>query len=349
MYYYWLLFAVFAFCAALAPGQLAKGRTTNGLLLAALTIVMALMIGLRYEVGADWNVYEIMFTDAGRASFQRMLRLGDPGYQTLNWIISQLHGTVTQVNIVCALVFCWGLLRLARQQPEPWLAMVVAIPYLVVVVAMGYTRQAVAIGILMAGLAGLQRGMSTLRFAAYVAAAALFHKTAVFVLPLVIFAGSRTIFLNLIVGAALCVLFYNLFLEQSVGLYVSNYLDSGYSSQGAAIRVALCVVPALLFLLRSRDFGLAPRERTIWRYFSIAALVAPVALVLSPSSTAVDRIALYLLPLQVVVFSRLPRAYRLHGLGRLLVILYSAAILFGWLTFATHARYWIPYQITPLV
>jgi hypothetical protein len=346
---YWLLFASFAFCAALAPGQRAQGRSANGMLLAVLTIAMALMIGLRYEVGADWNVYERIFTEAGRASFQRMLRLGDPGYQTLNWVVSQRHGSITQVNLICGLIFCWGLQRLARQQPEPWLAMVVAIPYLVVVVGMGYTRQAVAIGILMAGLAALQRGASPLRFAAYVAVAALFHKTAVFVLPLVIFAGSRTIWLNLMVGAALCILFYNLFLEQSVGLYVSNYLDSGYSSQGAAIRVALCVVPAILFLVRSRDFGLAPRERTIWRYFSMAALVAPVALGLSPSSTAVDRLALYLLPLQLVVFSRLPRAYRLHGLGRLLVILYSAAILFGWLTFATHARYWIPYQITPLL
>ena len=349
MTYYWLLFSIFAFCAALAPGQQAKGRATNGMLLALLTIGMALMIGLRYEVGADWNVYQRMFTDAGRASFSRMLRLGDPGYQTLNWVVSQLHGTVTQVNVVCGLIFCWGLLRLARQQPEPWLAMVVAIPYLVVVVAMGYTRQAVAIGILMAGLAALQRGASSLRFAGYVAVAALFHKTAVFVLPLVIFAGARTVWLNLIVGGALCILFYNLFLEQTVGLYVSNYIESGYSSQGAAIRVALCVVPAVLFLIRSREFGLAQRERTVWRYFSMAALVAPVALALSPSSTAVDRIALYLLPLQVVVFSRLPRAYNLHGFGRFLVILYSAAILFGWLTFATHARYWIPYQITPLL
>lgn len=349
MTYYFALFGLFALGAALAPGQRRSGHRHDLHVLSFLTVLMALMIGLRYEVGADWTVYERMFTDASRASFERMLRLGDLGYQTLNWVVSQLHGTVTQVNVICGLIFCWGLLRLARQQPEPWLAMVVAIPYLVVVVAMGYTRQAVAIGILMAGLAALQRGVSPMRFAVYVAVAALFHKTAVFVLPLVIFAGSRTIWLNLIVGLALCILFYNFFLEQAVGRYVTNYLDSGYSSQGAAIRVALCVVPAVLYLIRSGEFGLAPRERTIWRYFSFAALMAPAALALSPSSTAVDRVALYLLPLQLVVFSRLPRAYGMHGLGTFLVISYSGIILFGWLTFATHARYWIPYQIVPLL
>ena len=344
---YWLLCAIFAVGAVLAPSKRTDVGQSSGLLLGFFCLVMVLMIGLRYQVGADWDVYQWIFLEAGRAPFERMLRFGDPGYQFLNWAVSQLDGDIWHVNIVCALIFCGGLLRLARQQPEPWLAIVVAIPYLVVVVAMGYTRQAVAIGILMIGLAGLQRGASTLQFAAYVAVAALFHKTAVFVLPLVIFAGGRTFLLNLIAGIALCILFYNLFLEKSVNLLVRNYLDSGYSSQGAAIRVGLSLIPAVLYLVRASQFGLARRERTVWRHFSIVALIAPLALVLSPSSTAVDRLALYLLPLQVVVLSRVPRAYRLSSMGTFLVIVYSAIILFGWLTFATHARYWVPYRLYP--
>ena len=32
----------------------------------------------------------------------------------------------------------------------------------------------------------------------------------------------------------------------------------------------------------------------------------------------------------------------------ILVVLYSLAIEFVWLNFATHARYWIPYQVYPL-
>lgn len=56
-------------------------------------------------------------------------------------------------------------MRFARSQPDPWLAVLVAVPYLVIVVAMGYSRQAVAIGILLAGLGRLERGGSTLHFA----------------------------------------------------------------------------------------------------------------------------------------------------------------------------------------
>ena len=76
-------------------------------------------------------------------------------------------------------------MRFAEAQQRPWLAMVVAIPYLVIVVAIGYTRQGVGDRLIMAGLASYTRKGSVLRFAAYVAIAATFHKTAVVALPLV--------------------------------------------------------------------------------------------------------------------------------------------------------------------
>jgi hypothetical protein len=344
---YWLLFGIFAAGAILGPRDRGLVGGGAGPLLALAAIFMALMIGLRYEVGADWSTYQWLFTVAGRASLDRVLGMGDPGYQLLNWVVRQVGGAIWQVNLICALIFCWGLLRLAQAQPQPWLAMVVAVPYLVTVVSMGYTRQGVAIGILMAGLAAIQRGSSTLRFAAYVAAAALFHKTAIAVLPLVIFAGRRNFILNVLLGAALCFLFYNFFLERALGAYVRNYVDAGYSSQGAAIRIALNFIPGVLFLIKQGSFDFDDRERKVYRFFSYAALAFPVALAFSPSSTAIDRLALYVLPLQVVVLSGAPRAYRLPGFGTVLVVLYSAAILFVWLTFAKHAEYWLPYQVYP--
>jgi hypothetical protein len=348
MFPYWLLFGMFAVGATLGPRDRAHAGGGGGPLLAFCAIVMALMIGLRYEVGADWDQYERLFTVAGRANLERLMLRGDPGYQILNWTVRQLGGEIWQVNLLCALIFCWGLLRLAQSQPQPWLAMVVAIPYLVTVVSMGYTRQAVAIGILMAGLASIHRGGSILRYAGYVAVAALFHKTAVVALPLVVFSGRRNFILNLLLGASLSVLFYNLFLESSVDNLLRNYIDAGYSSQGAATRIALNFIPAFLYLLKQQAFGFDDRERKVYRYFSYAAVFFPIALILSPSSTAIDRLALYVLPLQLVILSRVPMAYRLPGFGTFLVIAYSALILFGWLSFAKHADYWLPYQLYPI-
>ena len=318
------------------------------MLLMAGAIAITLAIGLRYEVGADWLTYKFLFSYARYADLWRALRIGDPGYQIVNWAVQRLGGEIYWVNLICGTIFTWGLYRFARAQPEPWLAIVVAIPYLVVVVAMGYTRQAVAIGIMMGGLAAIERGASVLRFAAYAAAAALFHKTAVVVIPLVILAGERNRLLNAIAGAAAFYLLYDIFLAESVEGFVHTYIQREYSSQGAMIRVAMIVLPAILFLFRQDSFEFMGEEKRLWRNFSWAALVLLLFLLVTPSSTAVDRIALYILPLQIAIMARLNIAYVSHDLGKVVVISYAALVLFVWLNFAVHAAYWVPYRFYPI-
>ena len=344
---YWLLLAFFVFGAALSnTSETGRQPSLAPMLLGALAI--AVMIGFRYEVGADWRTYELLFKFAGYFDLARVIEIGDPGYQLINWLIERLGGGLWAVNLICATVFSWGLLRFARAQADPWLALVVAIPYLVIVVGMGYTRQAVAIGIIMAGLASLQRGASLARFAIYVTIAALFHRTAVAVFPLVVFAADRNRLLNLLAGIAASILLYDLFLADSVDQFVSNYIEAQYSSQGAAIRVAMNLVPATIFLAAKKRFRYLPREENIWRNYSLAAWLFLALLLVLPSSTAVDRLALYIIPLQLAILSRLPRAFNSPALLRLAVIAYSALVLFIWLNFARHAEYWLPYQFFPI-
>jgi len=344
---YWLLLGYFAAGALVNRGQLPGGRP-GAWPLALGSLLIALAIGLRYKVGADWETYKFLFSYAGYADLARVVAIGDPGYQLLNLAVQRIGAEIWVVNLVCGAIFAFGLFRFARAQPDPWLAFVVAIPYLVVVVAMGYTRQAVAIGIVMAGLASLERGASILRFALYVAAAALFHKTAVLVLPLVIFASQRSRFLNLLAGIAGSILLYDIFLSSSVEGFVRNYIQTEYSSQGAAIRIVMNLVPAIVLLLFRRRLQLSPTEMRIWTYFSLAAIAMPVALIFLPSTTVVDRLSLYLIPLQLAVLPRVAYLFKGQNLGRFLIVLYAALVLFVWLNFAIHAEYWLPYQIYPV-
>ena len=99
-------------------------------------VIVWLLIGLRYKVGADWETYRFLFSYAGYAKLGRALAVGDPGYQFINWAVQQVGGELWQVNLLCGLIFTWGLYRFARAQPDPWLCIAVAIPYLVIVVAM---------------------------------------------------------------------------------------------------------------------------------------------------------------------------------------------------------------------
>lgn len=324
------------------PDEHGAGREL-GLMLVFGAVLMAVMIGTRFRVGGDWDTYTSYWDYAAGATLSDMLAFGDPAYQFLNWAGQQLGLDIWSVNLVCAALFSAGLVRFARTQPLPWLTVVVAIPYLVMVVAMGYTRQAVAIGLLLAGLASLFRGGSLLKFGVLVVLAALFHKTAVLALPLIIFSRKRDRLLTLVGGLMLFYALYTALLADNVDQLVTSYIDAGYQSSGAAIRVGLSLIPAVLFLLSPERFAFDDLQRGFFRLSSWVTIGLLVALLTTPSSTAVDRIALYMFPLQLAVMSRLPIAYP-NVANRFVVVCYALAIQLVWLNYAEFAYKWLPYR-----
>ena len=349
---YWLLFFLVAVRAStsLRPALTSSSRLPAPWRL--MFTVLVLMIGLRHEVGGDWATYANHVIEAGHQSLPEALRKGDPAYSLLNWMAAKSGLGPYFVNTVCATLFAWGLVVFCRAQPRPWLALVVAVPYLVTVVAMGYTRQGTAIGLAMLGLVALS-DRKLLRFVVFVGLAATFHKSAVILMPLAVLAGTRKKLWTAFWVGLSSVLFYLLLLQDSVDALTESYIGTQYDSSGAAIRIAMNAVPAALFLWFRRRFVMPVADRIFWTWMSLGALAFIGLLVVSPSSTAVDRVALYWIPLQLFVLSRLPDALgKPNGRNGILVrwvVAYGAAVLLVWLMFATHAQYWLPYQFYPLV
>ncbi len=312
---------------------------------------LALLIGLRHEVGGDWFNYTLHIETAQLDPWAYAATWNDPAFAALT-ALGALWGGDYLVNAVCAVAFSCGLAVFCRAQPHPWLAFTVAVPYLVIVVAMGYTRQGVAIGLAMAGITALTRGRLW-AFLAYIASAALFHKTAVVLFGLALFSGTGPLWARFVVLPALAAIVFAGLLADSVGSLYVNYVQAAYDSAGAAIRVTMNALPAAVFLLLRKRFKLAPSEQRFWTLLSITALLTVPVLMVSPSSTAVDRLALYWIPIQLFVWSRLPLALaRFPSEFRLLtacVILYSLAVLLVWLLFAHHSFAWLPYRFYPLV
>lgn len=349
MFPYWLLFTVCAFGASqFRPSPAA--RLQGGPLFVLAGIIIALMIGLRFEVGGDWINYESIFQFFNYSDLAFALTAPDPGFNLLNLVVNELGIGSWGVNFVCGAIFTWGLVRFAQRQPNPWLVLVVAVPYLIIVVAMGYTRQAVAIGFILLGLTTLQSG-SLIRFGMCIALAATFHKTSVIILPLVAMSVARQRIHFAALMAVLAAMLYYMFLNSAMDRLVTVYVEAEYESEGAGIRVAMNLVPAALFILYSKRFGFEESERKLWLFFSYASFGALALLYFLASSTVVDRLALYLIPLQLAVLSRLPFAFPDKGRANrqlvLFVVAYSALIQFVWLNYATHASYWIPYQLYP--
>jgi len=301
MIVYWLLFSYFAI------GSLITRKLTplnkSPLLLFGL-IITCVLIGFRYKVGGDWYTYEYFFTFRGGG--MRAPPPEDPAYEFINWLIQQTPFEIWAVNLICALVFTWGLARFCLAQPQPWLSLLVAIPYMVIVVAMGYTRQAVALGILMAGLATVSKGASAVRFSIYTAGAALFHRTAVMMLPIVALGSGRNRTVNVLVGIACMVLLYDIFLGNGLDRFIHNYINAEYASSGAGIRLTMNFIAAAILLLANRRLQFNEIEWRVWRNFAWASIVLLLALFITPSSTAIDRMSIYVMPLQIAVLSRAP-------------------------------------------
>jgi EpsG family len=357
MWPYWFMFLLPALAAVQESGPdplaaEAAGPPRGDRVLSALSLLLAVLVGYRFQVGGDWFNYSERLPELAGLEWSEVVVKPDPGYQLVSWFSLEMDWGLVGVNLICGAISIYGVSQFCRSLPRPRLALAVAIPYLVIVVCMGYTRQAVAIGLAMRGLVALGR-KENLKFVIWVLLAATFHKTAVLLLPIAALANSRNrywiaLWVGLITFGA-----YVVFLQESVDDLVQNYWAAEYQSEGALVRLAMTAVPALILLLKYKqfDFG-SDNETVLWRWSAGISLVLFVVVFFVPSTTALDRIGLYMIPLQLVVFSYLPGVMAKEGGSEAAwvggILLYYGVVLFVWLNFATHAQYWLPYRFYPL-
>lgn len=353
MWPYWSLFLVIAYLAITHSRPLLvnglEGRWSANWIF--LFIVLVLMIGFRHEVGVDWGNYLSHIEQAVEDDFLVAIQTGDPLYRAINWLGSR-YGDVYLTNMIAAVLFSAGLIIFSRCQPFPWLAVAVAVPYLVIAVAMGYNRQGLALGLVMLGLAAWQKG-HTARLVFWILLAALCHKSAIILLPFVALGSVKRKFLTFLAVILIGVSFYLLFLIEMVEAWNEIYFEAQYHSSGGLVRVYMNVFPAGLFLLFRKKFKLSEAQLMFWTWMALGAIGLLIIFPFSPSSTAVDRIALYWIPLQIFVWSRLPMVLKTYY-GSILfwvvvIVFYYFLVLFVWIFFADFSWAWIPYQFYPWV
>ncbi len=337
---YWLLYAIPAVPAFLLGTKRRSWVIAAGI---AVGLVFILAIGFRYQVGGDWFNYLRHYNRAIGTPL-REIAISDPGYAFLNWVMARWHWGIYGVNTACGAIFMIGLLVYCRQLPAPWLGFAVAVPYLIVVMAMGYTRQSVALGFFFLALAAIERGQF-LQYLLWVALGATFHKSAVLLVPLGVFLYGKGWFLRSVAVVAAAYGLWDLLLADHQERLWAEYVDKQMESQGAKIRVFMNLVPSLLLLLYAKKSKRLFPAYGIWFWLSVASLLSVV--LVNFATTAVDRFSLYFTPLQVAVFARLPvllRGQIKPQLVRFGVVAGYAAVLYVWLNYAIHARYWLPYR-----
>ncbi|QGM45234.1 EpsG family protein [Methylocystis heyeri] len=380
MWPYWAMFAFPSLAALAASGAdgvpAFRPRPASTYFAWSLVwLAWTLLIGYRFQVGGDWQNYARFLGEVRGVEFWDVFQLIDPSYYALNWISLHMGWDIYGVNLIGAAIFAFGLVVFCQNQPWPWLALAVSVPYLVIVVGMGYSRQGIALGLEMLGLVALAR-KSTFKFVLCVAFAATFHRSAILLIPVAALAGSSNRLLTMAWVGATAVVLYYLLLEKSADNLVSTYVGGAVQSEGAAVRLLMNALPGAAFLRWRARFSFSAAEESLWKWFSIIALAQFGGFLIMPSaSTALDRMALYMLPLQIVVFARLPYVFGAHelpGRGRYGVVashdptrplpaskdaaaltaatlFYYGLVMAVWLNFASNVYAWVPYNFYPLV
>ena len=349
MFIYWLLFAIPAGMALAYPvrSQRYGYGPAQATAMLAFMVFYVLLGALRFEVGGDWDTYDAMFIDIKTEALSYAMTSTDPLYGALNWISAQLGTGIYLVNGICCALLGYGTISAALRFREPWLAVLIAVPYLLIVVGLGYVRQGAAIGLILMAVANLDRSRP-MRTIGYLLLATGFHSAAALAFPVFSWALVRRNKVLAVFGTLAASAAFVFLLAPRIDAFQQGYVDAEYDSGGATVRVMMGLLPSLLILVRWRAFEASPRVRSVWLLMGLANVAALIGLILSPSSTAVDRIALFFSVIQLAVYGEFRSlagiSDKLVLLTRLMLIGVAAAVQSVWLIFGTHSIYWVPYK-----
>ena len=333
MLIYW---SIFFFISILATNQFKIEKNLYAISKFLFLFVLSVFIGLRHEVGGDWDIYlndfefNIQFFNIKNFSYVR-----DFGYELFSYIC---------FNFILSILFIYSLNKFANLfKDNYWLIILISFPYLIVVVSMGYTRQATAVSLVLLSICSLSNN-KLYSFIFYAFVAILFHKSSIIMIPLIFITHLKLNYINILLFIILAI-FSSLIIYPEFARISSGYLSeqSKYISKGVYYRIFLNILAGILFLIFYKYLKINKRlDRLIILIFIINLLLL---FTIQNYSTLVDRIIIYFTFIQLIVFSRLyliKKNYKIFF--NLFVISIYFCVFLVWLHFSIHSYAWIPYK-----
>ena len=324
-------------------------RRVNKILWATVWLLCVLFVGLRHEVGGDWEGYLLITQRIHDLPLTDAVQQQEFLFSLMTWLSTQAGFGVYGVNLLGAIIVFVGLFSYCHTLRSPWLALAASVPFLVVVAVMSANRQGMAIGIVLFVMSRWA-SLGVVKRSAGIAVAAMFHTSAAFLLllsvvDLKVARWKKAVLFFIAAAGSLWLIMRS---EAEFTRYTQIYIrdqPEGVSSPGALLHLALNLVPALIMLAGRRGWRqLVPN----WPLIQQLCWTAVGLILLVPFfSVAVGRISLYLFPISIVFVSTLPQFIaRPEGraLVRTVLVLGLGTVLAIWLRFANTAFTYLPYK-----
>lgn len=311
-------------------------------------IGLYLFVGFRFEVGCDWWGYLINFSFPIAITYGEAFATSEPGHWGLILLLHDLGAPYQYLNAVTAGLFFIGLHFLARRQPDPLAFLALCFPILIVNMPMSAIRQGAAIGFMcLAYLAFIDRRL--VGYIAWVLIGTSFHSSILVFLAFAPFVISPVDRKHVIYATILAVPgLYLLSLTDAAELANTRYIESDIEASGAIYRISILLLSGLFFQLI-----LAPNwRRNFSEDYRLATLGAWAMVGIIPlifiSSVIADRFSYYLIPIQVMIFARIPYLdlKKNRQLYAVLPYIFLTVIFVVWTQFSWHFNQcYLPYKI----
>ncbi|WP_164516551.1 EpsG family protein [Minwuia thermotolerans] len=296
-----------AYAALLLAAYLGRsGRDLRQVLYWFILIGLFLFVGFRFEVGCDWIGYLINYNYPIVTTYSEALATREAGHWGLILLLRDLGVPYQYLNAVTAGLFFLGLHVFARRQLDPLAFLVLCFPILIINMPMAAIRQGAAIGFMcLAYTAFIDRRLAV--YVAWVLLGATFHSSILLFLAFAPFVVGRFNRENVLIAAILALPgLYLLSLTEAAGIAESRYIETELEASGAVFRLAILGLTGLFFLL-----ALAPDwRRKFPDDYKLAAMGAwamiSVLSLLLVSTVIGDRFGYYLIPVQAMIFARIP-------------------------------------------
>ena len=303
--------------------------------------------GFRYEVGCDWSGYLANWYIMDGRSLDVALQYSEPAHWAIIALLQQAGLSYTYLLVIASGIFFWGLHSLARRQPNPLAVLVLAFPILVINMPMSAIRQAEAIGIMCFAFNAFV-DKKLLRYVALVGLAVLFHRSAMIFLAFAPFIPLQFNKRNIALSVLLALPgLYFMTHTSAADEATSRYVGTGVDAAGAAFRLLVLVSSGAVYLLKIRPLWKQQFPKD-YKLVTIAAwLMVAFFGLFFVSSVIGDRFGYYLIPLQLVIFARIPHLQGLRNRQLWTVAPYAllTTVFLVWTQLSWHFQQcYVPYQ-----
>ena len=315
--------------------------------------LLVLFIGLRDQVGGDWNQYINNYNNPVKFDLFAFDIRTDYLYHLSAFLIYNFGYSIHFLNLLLAALFVFSIYKFSIINPSVSLSFLIAFPIFVLILGMGFVRQGVAVSLYLLAITAVLNKDKKLFFI-YSITAIFFHKSAfiVFMFYPVFFNKfeiKNYIFPIVLAMATLYLIKYDL-----LNLY-TNYIGANMHtnaaennmmiSKGGFVRVIINVLASFLFLIFSKELTKNNEEKKVFFILAIASILS--LFLIQNYSVFIDRINYYFLPIQLFIFSRFPFIFVNKStiyVIKTLTALFYLLILSVWLNYAIFSFAWIPYS-----